>query len=73
MATVQLCTVHLTRNVLSKVKPSDKDQIAQELRDVLDPSNPADKPEIGHQRFINFIQNIYGINTFKTFYWQVSF
>ncbi len=56
MATVQLCTVHLTRNVLSKVKPSDKDQIAQELRDVLDPSNPADKPEIGHQRFINFIQ-----------------
>jgi transposase-like protein len=51
MATVQLCTVHLTRNILSKVKPADKEQIAQELRVVFDPSNPSDTPEIGHNRF----------------------
>ena len=55
MATVQLCTVHLTRNVLAKVKPSDKQQIAQEIREVFDPSNPLDTPEIGHERFTIFI------------------
>jgi transposase-like protein len=56
MATVQLCTVHLTRNILSKVKPADKEQIAQELRVVFDPSNPSDTPEIGHNRFTMFVQ-----------------
>lgn len=57
MATVQLCTVHLTRNIISKVKPKDKAQIAQELRVVFDPSNPSDTPEIAHNRFIFFINS----------------
>jgi putative transposase len=55
MATVQLCTVHLTRNILSKVKPSDKQEVAQDLKQVLDPSNPTDTPEHGHKRFTLFI------------------
>jgi transposase-like protein len=55
MATVQLCTVHLTRNILSKVKPSDKQEVAQDLKQVLDPSNPGDTPEQGHRRFTLFI------------------
>jgi transposase-like protein len=32
MATVQLCTAHLTRGILAKVKPTDKQQIADELK-----------------------------------------
>jgi transposase-like protein len=55
MATTQLCTVHLMRNVLAKVKPTDKEQIASELKEVLSPNNPSDTSEIGHQRFEKFI------------------
>jgi transposase-like protein len=55
MATIQLCTVHLMRNVMAKVKPSDKQQIANELKEVLNPTNPNDTSEIAHQRFIIFI------------------
>lgn len=54
-ATVQLCTVHLSRNILAKVKPIDKVQIAQELRDVLNPTLSCDSPQNGHQRFLSFI------------------
>lgn len=57
MATVQLCTVHLSRNILAKVKPCDKQLISKDLRDVLDPSNPNDNAILGHQRFIDFINN----------------
>jgi putative transposase len=55
MATTQLCTVHLTRNIMAKVKPSDKEQIASELKEVLNPTNPNDNSKIGHQRFILFL------------------
>src|SRR5690606_33558138 len=55
MATTQLCTVHLTRNIMSKVKPSDKEQIASELKEVLNPTNPSDNSQIGHQRFVLFV------------------
>jgi putative transposase len=57
MATVQLCTVHLTRNILAKVKPNDKQLIAKDLKEVLDPSNPNDNATKGHKRFIDFINN----------------
>jgi len=57
MATVQLCTVHLTRNILAKVKPCDKQLIAKDLKDVLDPSDPNDNAGKGHKRFTDFINN----------------
>lgn len=55
MATVQLCTVHLTRNILAKVKPCDKQLIAKDLKEVLDPSDPNDNAAKGYERFTNFI------------------
>jgi putative transposase len=55
MATVQLCTVHLTRNILSKTKPCDKQLISNDLKEVLDPSNPNDNAIKGYERFTVFI------------------
>lgn len=52
----QLCTVHLSRNIQKKVKPSDKKEIAGELRMVLDPTNNNDNQDAGHKRFIAFIE-----------------
>jgi putative transposase len=49
-ATIQLCTVHLTRNILAKVKPKDKRQIAYELKEVLNPDNAKDIPQDGINR-----------------------
>ena len=51
-AVIQLCTVHLSRNIQAKVKPSDKKMIALELKEVLSPDNPDDNIEKGHERFI---------------------
>lgn len=33
-ADIQLCTVHLKRNIVNKVKPRDKAEVAQELKEV---------------------------------------
>jgi len=55
MATVQFCTVHLTRNILSKTKPCDKQLISKDLKEVLDPSNPKDNAIKGYERFTVFI------------------
>lgn len=57
MATVQLCTVHLTRNIIAKVKPSDKQLVAKDLKEVLDPSDPHDNATKGYERFIDFINS----------------
>ena len=57
MATVQLCTVHLTRNILAKVKPSDKQLIAKDLKEVLDPSDKYDNATKGYERFTGFINS----------------
>lgn len=51
MATVQLCTVHLTRGILAKVKPTDKKQIADEMKEVLNPTNTDDTASKGYERF----------------------
>jgi len=68
MATVQFCTVHLTRNILAKVKPSDKKQIASELKEVLSPSNPTDTSKTGYNKFIIFLKNwIKKYPSFKTY------
>ena len=55
MATVQLCTVHLSRNIQAKVKPIDKKQVALELREVLDPELPEDNAIKGFARFETFV------------------
>lgn len=55
MATVQLCTVHLSRNIQAKVKPTDKKQVALELREVLDPELPEDNAIKGFARFEAFV------------------
>jgi transposase-like protein len=55
MAVVQLCTVHLIRNILAKIKPAQKQEIAKELKEVLNPDNANDKPEDGIERFTEFI------------------
>lgn len=67
-AQVQLCTVHLTRNILAKVKPQDKELVAKELKEVLDPTNPKDNAQSGYHRFNTFIEkwrNKY--SSFKTY------
>lgn len=55
-ATVQLCTVHLRRNIASKVKPSDKQEVMSDLKDVLDPDRDEDTPQQGLDRFHLFIE-----------------
>jgi transposase-like protein len=69
MATVQLCTVvHLTRGIIAKVKPTDKQQIADELKEVLNPTKPVDNVDIGHERFIAFVKRwIKKYPSFKTY------
>ena len=54
--TVQLCTVHLSRNIQAKVKPTDKKQVAEELKEVLNPDNKEDRSNTGHARFVAFVQ-----------------
>ena len=55
MATVQLCTVHLTRGVMAKVKPVDKPQITAEMKEVLNPTLINDSAEAGYLRFESFV------------------
>jgi len=54
-AVVQLCTVHLTRNILAKVKPKDKKEVASELQIVLNPEKYEDTAQQGLQRFRTFV------------------
>ena len=53
-AKIQLCTVHLTRNIVSKVKPVDKLQVVKDLKEVLEPELPDDNPSKGIIRFNEF-------------------
>lgn len=54
-ATVQLCTIHLMRNVLAKVKPADKQIVANDLKIVLNPDIANDSSKEGIARFHAFI------------------
>ena len=65
MADVQLCTVHLTRNIQSKVKPEHKAEVAAELKVVLDPSQKDDTQITGHARLKSFIDK--WIKTYPSF------
>lgn len=67
-AVVQLCTVHLTRGVLNKVKPTDKHQIAEDIKAVLQPDNTKDNSIEGVKRFNIFIEKwIKKYPSFKTY------
>jgi transposase-like protein len=55
MATVQLCTVHLNRNILSKISPADKAVVSAELKEVLYPDRHGDTTEQGIIRFHYFV------------------
>ncbi len=49
-ADIQLCTVHLKRNILNKIKPRGKEQMARELKEVFDPMKEIE-PEQAHEEF----------------------
>lgn len=65
---VQLCTVHLTRGILAKVKPADKAAVASDMKEVLSPDNEDDTPAKGLLRFQLFIDKwIKKYPSFKTY------
>jgi transposase-like protein len=53
-AEVQLCTIHLQRNVNKHIKPKDKAKVAEDLKDVLRTGDRYDTPENGWQRWRSF-------------------
>jgi len=68
MAITQLCTVHLMRNILAKVKPTDKQEIASQMKEVLNPTNPNDIINNGYDRFLKFINKwVKKYPSFKTY------
>lgn len=54
-ATIQLCTVHLARNIKSKIKPLDKEEVLSDLKEVLNPERDNDSAQKGFERFQEFI------------------
>ncbi|OUN62593.1 IS256 family transposase [Butyricimonas sp. An62] len=54
-ADLQLCTVHLKRNIAGKVKPRDKKQVMEELKQVCTPDQWEISPEQAFQKFKEFI------------------
>ena len=44
-ADLQLCTVHLKRNIVNKVKPRDKKQVMEELKQICSPDQWDITPE----------------------------
>lgn len=55
MATIQLCTVHLQRNIQAKVKPCDKAEISNELKGILNPDDTNVTAQSKHIEFKTFI------------------
>ena len=55
-AKIQLCTVHLARNIVSKVKPVDKPQVVSDLKTILDPEQTEDSLTKGIIRFNDFVK-----------------
>jgi len=55
-ATVQLCTVHLQRNIQAKVKPIDKKVISEELKVILNPEDNCTATQ-KFEEFKLFIEN----------------
>ncbi len=55
-AQIQLCVVHLERNVMKHIKPKDKKDIGSELKEVFETGNKADTIESGWKRWNEFIE-----------------
>lgn len=55
-AHVQLCVVHLQRNVLKHVKPKDKAEIGEGLKEVFETGVKSDTPTIAWKRWNDFIE-----------------
>jgi transposase-like protein len=53
-AEVQLCTVHLQRNVQKYVKPKDKEEVAADYKEVFEMDNKNDSQEEAWQRWKGF-------------------
>jgi len=53
-AEVQLCAIHLQRNVMKHIKPKDKAVVADDLKDVLRTGDRNDSPENGWNRWLTF-------------------
>lgn len=51
----QKCVIHLERNILAKVKPADKKEVAAQLREVFTKDDATDTPELGWNRFQTFV------------------
>ena len=55
-ADLQLCTVHLKRNIAGKVKPRDKKQVMEELKQICSPDQWDTTPEKVFENFKEFIR-----------------
>lgn len=53
---IQLCSIHLQRNVQKRVKPKDKVQVAEDLKDVFRTGDQNDSSMKGWQRWMKFCQ-----------------
>jgi len=54
LAEVQLCTVHLQRNVQKRIKPKDKAQVADDFKDVFRTGDRSDSRIKGWERWVSF-------------------
>ena len=54
-AGIQLCTVHLKRNILGKIKPRGKKTIAAEMQIIFRLDQDVATPESSHKQFLDFI------------------
>lgn len=50
----QKCTVHLQRNLMSRVRPDDKSEIARDLSSIFNPDNPDNSIELALRNFEEF-------------------
>ena len=55
MADIQLCTVHLKRNIVNKVKPRDKREISNELQKIFSPEQYNITCDSAYDKFASFI------------------
>lgn len=55
-AQIQLCVVHLERNVLKHIKPKDKQEVGSDLKEVFETGIKSDKIEIAWKRWNEFIE-----------------
>jgi putative transposase len=52
----QLCTVHLTRNLSSQIKPNDKMELIKDLKTVFSPEDPQKTPQQAYEEFMVVIK-----------------